>query len=545
MIADVASQGETSDGLVPYDRQATLGHPINSDHGYALMRHRAVLAGLLLLSPLAGAAGQSAPVTLTLGEAISRARLNSPAYRQTLNNAGPARWAVRSAYGALLPTVDVSSSLGYVGSGRSQFGGAIFNQTSPSLLSTYAIAMGLTLNGSALTAPATEQANQRAVDADIGAAARQLEFDVTQQYLGVLQAAAQSDVARQQVARNTDFLALARARHQVGQGTLLDVRQAEVTLGQSRVDLLRAEQAENEAKLELLRRMGVELPGPVSDLRLTDSFPVTPPGFEVDQLLRMADAENPALRASQAREQAAGWGVKAAKSQYLPSLSLNASWNGFTQQFTNRGLLVSQATSRAIQQAENCSFQNALIGQLPGGKVPGFPNGGIVPDCRAFAGLDATGETLLPENRQAILRQNDVWPFNYASQPFRATLFVTIPIFTGFNRNLQVARASALQDDAEESVRATRLRVRADVRARHLGLHTAFQAIAVQEANQTAAREQLDLARERFRLGNGSALEVADAQAAVARAEADHVNAIYAYHQAIAALEFAVGRPLR
>jgi outer membrane protein TolC len=38
---------------------------------------------------------------------------------------------------------------------------------------------------------------------------------------------------------------------------------------------------------------------------------------------------------------------------------------------------------------------------------------------------------------------------------------------------------------------------------------------------------------------------VADAQNAVQAAEGDYVNAVYAYHKAIAALEAAVGRPLR
>jgi len=108
-----------------------------------------------------------------------------------------------------------------------------------------------------------------------------------------------------------------------------------------------------------------------------------------------------------------------------------------------------------------------------------------------------------------------------------------------------VARASAAQEDAEESVRARQLQVRTDVRTKFLALQTAFQAIGVQEANRVAAREQLELARERFRLGSGNALEVTDAQAAVARAEGDYVNAVYAYHKAIAALEYAVGRPLR
>ena len=64
-----------------------------------------------------------------------------------------------------------------------------------------------------------------------------------------LQATAQTEVARVQVQRNADFLALARAKYTVGQSTMLDVRQAEVLKGQSDVTLLRAQQTENEAKL--------------------------------------------------------------------------------------------------------------------------------------------------------------------------------------------------------------------------------------------------------------------------------------------------------
>jgi outer membrane protein len=168
-----------------------------------------------------------------------------------------------------------------------------------------------------------------------------------------------------------------------------------------------------------------------------------------------------------------------------------------------------------------------------------------VPDCRAFVGLDATGEALLPENRQVVLAQNDKWPWGFQRQPFQASLVLSLPIFTGFSRSLQLARAAAIRADADEAVRARRLQVRSEVQSRWLALQTAWQAIGVQEANRAAARDQLALARERFRIGSGSALEVTDAETAVARAEGEYVNAIYAYHQAIAMLEFAVGRPLR
>jgi outer membrane protein len=96
-----------------------------------------------------------------------------------------------------------------------------------------------------------------------------------------------------------------------------------------------------------------------------------------------------------------------------------------------------------------------------------------------------------------------------------------------------------------EQVRARELQVRTDVQSRFLALGTSYQAIAVQASNRDAARDQLKLAQDRYRLGSGSALEISDAQNSVQRAEGDYVNAIYDYHKAIAALELAVGRPLR
>ena len=54
-------------------------------------------------------------VALSLADAIEQARENSPAYRQILNDEGPAKWGVRNAYGNLLPTVSVGADVGYTG----------------------------------------------------------------------------------------------------------------------------------------------------------------------------------------------------------------------------------------------------------------------------------------------------------------------------------------------------------------------------------------------------------------------------------------------
>ena len=480
-----------------------------------------------------------------LAEALSQARVNNPAYRRALNAADPASWAVKNAYGDLLPQVNTSGSLGYTGSGASSFGGATFEQGSSAVTSSYNLSLGMTVSGRTLTAPSTQKANERAVTEDISASGMILNNEITIQYLTALQATATREVARQQVLRNQEFLDLAQARQQLGQGTILEVRQAQVTRGRSEIDFLVARQNEQEAILELYRRMGVGLSVPVEMIALSDSFPVTAPSFDLAELTRQAENENPTLKAFRARESAAGYQVKAAKSEYLPSVNLSAGWTGYTQDFNDTDLLINQATGRAMVNQSQCTFQNDLIGALPGGGIPGYPNGGAVPDCNAFSGLDPTGQTLLPEFSDAIIARNSNWPFSFTTQPFRASVSVSLPIFVGFNRSLQVSRANAAKADAEEFVRASELQVRTEVQGRHLALTASFQAIEVEQANRLAAGEQLTLAQERFRLGSGSALEVTDAQNAVTRAEASYVNAIYAYHKSVAALEFAVGRPLR
>ena len=475
-------------------------------------------------------------VSLSLEEALGQARSNSPTYRQTLNDANPAKWAVRNAYGNLLPSVTASGDLGYTGSGQSNFGGGFVRPTSAFLTSGYSLGLFWQLDGRVLSGPGQQKALQRATDEDIVGAGTQLRAEITTQYLNALQAAAQVDVARQQVVRNEDFLRLARARYEVGQATLLDVRQAEVQKGQSDVALLRAQQADNEAKLDLLRRMGVEPPVPVEQIALSDTFPVQTPEFQVQELLTLADEQNPLLRSQRARQRAATWGVRAARSEFLPSLSLRAGWSGFTQEFTDENLLLGDALSSAQAQAADCQFDNQVRDAL---------DLGTPLDCFGSAGLNSTGTALQDPVAAQIRSGNNVFPFDYTGQPFQANLTLSLPIFTGFSRSLRVSQARAQEQDADEAARAVRLQVRSDVQARYLALQTNYRAIAVQAANREAARDQLRLAQDRYRLGAGTSLEVSDAQNAVQQAEGDYVNAVYDYHKAVAALEAAVGRPLR
>jgi outer membrane protein len=273
--------------------------------------------------------------------------------------------------------------------------------------------------------------------------------------------------------------------------------------------------------------MGVAPPTDVAVIELTDTFPVTAPPWQLEELLTMAEAQNPSLKALRARENAASWAVRAATSSYGPSLSFSAGWSGFTQKLSDLNPTIAAAQAGADSNVTACGYYNTAW--LNAGQTP-LP-------CSALA--------FTPAQEQAIRDQQALYPFHFTSQPFQAQLTISVPIFTNFSRPLQVSQARAQRDDIAESVRARGLEVRTQVSQAYLTLRTAYRSIAIQDANRTAAREQLQLATERYRVGSGTFFELLDAQLAQLSGEFEYVNALYDYHKSVAALEAAVGRPLR
>ncbi|MEI2720948.1 MAG: TolC family protein [Gemmatimonadales bacterium] len=300
-----------------------------------------VVGGILALLVVAGAhgaaaqAGPSLPRQLSLGEALSLAKANSPTYRQTLNDEGPAAAAVRAAYGALFPTLSGSTGISYSRAGRQTFANQVFSQGSNTVASNYNLSASWSLSARELMAPGQQKAQQRVVEENITGAGNTLTADVTTQYLAVLRATASVEVARQQLARNEDFLTLARARQQVGQTNIIDVRTAEVNRGRSQVALLRAQQSETDAKIELIRRLGMPTQTDVDSIRLTETFQLVEPTYQLGTLLAAAGVDNPSIRAAEAQHESARIGVRSAKAAYLPSFSISTGLSGFTQQYTD------------------------------------------------------------------------------------------------------------------------------------------------------------------------------------------------------------------
>lgn len=490
-----------------------------------------VLSFGLLSAAGAAAAQQPVPATLSLRDALTIAQQHNPTYRETLNNRGPAAWATRNAFANLLiPQVTAQGTLGYSGTGSQRFLTSNFSQAYATVNSSYSLGLDWTLSGSTLSQPGLRHAELSAADADIDGALATLDAGVTQEYLTVLQARDNVGVAEQLLARDQEFLRLAQARYDVGQATLIDVRQAQVALGQAQVGLLRAQTAQRVEKLRLFEQMGVSAPTAVDSVQLTDTFAIANPAWKLEDLLTMAEAQNPSLAALRARERSASWGVKAAASSYGPTVSLSAGWSGFTQAFARKGdlnqvILGSQLA--AGQQYNACQENNTIRG------------------TSGLSSLDCSGFVWTASQEQAMRDQNNIFPFNFIGQPFQARLTVTLPLWTNFQQSQTVAVAKSQHQDLEESVRARGLGLQTEVSQAYYTLQTAYQSVGIQDTNRVVGREQLQLATDRYKVGSGTFFELLDAQVTALRAETDYISAVYDYHKAVAALEAAVGRSLR
>ena len=100
-------------------------------------------------------------------------------------------------------------------------------------------------------------------------------------------------------------------------------------------------------------------------------------------------------------------------------------------------------------------------------------------------------------------------------------------------------------DDTRHQLREQRLAVRVGVISELANVRTAYRTALLEGRNQEVADEQLRLARERYQLGSASFLELVEAETVKAQADRERVAAIYAYHDAISALESVVGTELR
>ncbi|MCR4342093.1 MAG: TolC family protein [Gemmatimonadaceae bacterium] len=463
---------------------------------------------------------------LTLSEALTLATRFNPSLRQVANDIHGANAAVRAAYGAFLPSADAALSSEFQQSGRQIFSGASLGASSDAMQSSYRIGLNYRLSAATFINPSLQKANREGVEADITGVESVVRSNVTQQYLNVLAANARADLQDTLLIAAEAEVVLARAREIVGAGTELDVRRAEVARGEIQVQQLRERNQIDIEELRLFQEMGVE---PRTDVVLTTTFAVESFDRPLEELLALAREQNPVLLATRQRERVAELGVRRQRGEYMPTLSMSTGLAGYTFEYTNPDFLVQQAQGQITGQQAACVEREQRFA------AAGLPN--------QLAGCSSI--TFTPAQAAALRQQNNQFPFGFNSSPRSISATLSLPVFDGFARALRRQEAVAASDDARHAVRARELAVTTDVTAAYLTLQTALRTVALQERNAAMARDEMKLSRDRYRLGMAGFIDLTQARDAFERAESARITAIYDYHKAFAALESAVGRPLR
>jgi outer membrane protein TolC len=118
---------------------------------------------------------------------------------------------------------------------------------------------------------------------------------------------------------------------------------------------------------------------------------------------------------------------------------------------------------------------------------------------------------------------------------------VHVPVFDGGRTGAHVQQAEAVVAQRQAELEDLSGQVEADIRRALLDLGAATSQVELAGRNVTVTKEALGLTRQRFEAGVAESLEVVQAQEAVATAELDYINGVFAHNLGKLALARATG----
>ena len=422
---------------------------------------------------------QEEPV-LTLEEALTRAREHNPDYRMARNDLELSEAGRKEAWGAFLPSLDLSLSTGLSFDRQlvstDFFGNPIENPVTEWLTNS---SSSQYVGGSLVLFQGGQRFHQlsaQSADAEVRAAT----------------AATRLRAVRAEVVRAYSQAQAQKALLEVEEG-LLDAREADLELtrrmfdlaGATRVEVLAAElnvqrqEQQIQQRLALLQQNLLTLGRVIGDEELmafsvSDALPepFDPSYLEAEELLERALATSPAIQQQRAQVERGRAQTRAAQGSRWPTLSLNF---GFNQ--------------------------------------------------RTYA-----------QEEDAFL---DPWP---DQGRFGSTGFsLSIPLFSRFQNSARIAEAEVGLNNAQENLRKTRLQTEEEVRSRLIALQTAYQGYRIALRSREIAQERLSLAQDQFRLGSRTFTELQRDIDDAAGAEREVINQLFGFVEARASLEETVG----
>ena len=264
--------------------------------------------------------GSGAPqmISLTLADALTRAKANNPTFQAALTKFGLARQDKVIARAALLPGVDYNNSFIYTQGNGTASGRFIANNGVHEYLSQGVVQQSF---GVGLVADYRRaMAAQALARAQAAVAARGLVVAVVQSYYG-LQAARAKAVSTQSAADEAQrFLNLSRQLEQGGEVAHSDVIKAQIQANDQQRMATDAKLAADNARLSLAVLV---FPNFFQDFTLADDLAAAPALPAKNDVQQMAQKNNPELAAAMLALDVANREVTMAKAGHLPTLVLD------------------------------------------------------------------------------------------------------------------------------------------------------------------------------------------------------------------------------
>jgi outer membrane protein TolC len=272
-----------------------------------------------------------APLTLTLQDAIARARKNDPEYRAALTDFGVTKQERAASRAALLPNANYDAEFFYTEGNGTAAGRFVANNGVHEYLSQGNVHQEFSLAHVAdyrRTAAAEAVANAR-----VEIAARGLVLTVVEAYYGLVVAEHKYATAERADGEAQRFLEISQKLEQGGEVARSDVIKAQLQSKQQERDL-------SEAQLEM-QRSRVELavllfPDFNQDFNVVDDLEVPEALLTFPEVQAAAADKNPQLRAALAAVREADQQVAGARSGFLPSLSVDYFYGIDANRFATR-----------------------------------------------------------------------------------------------------------------------------------------------------------------------------------------------------------------
>lgn len=281
-------------------------------------------ASLFVLVFYCSAQAQSPPLTITLQDALQRARNYSPQFQSAVTAAAIAHEDRVQARAAFLPSVNYAAQYLYTEGNGTPTGVFIANNAVHEYLSQGNVHEALDLGPGQIATYRRTQANIALTRAQREIAARGLTVTVVQNYYGLVVTQRKYAAAQRSEQEAKNFVKLSQQLEQGGEVAHSDVIKAQLQLNDRAVALQEAALAMDNARLSLAVLL---FPNFDQNFTVVDDLNPPPALPDLSEVQKLAAQNNPNLHAAMATLKIAQNDVTEAWSGHLPTLTMDY-WYG-------------------------------------------------------------------------------------------------------------------------------------------------------------------------------------------------------------------------